>query len=211
MVVPRGRGQSQTGMPAARKDPVVSCYSHSAQHGAWHTVGTQYKFAVFEDGEGCSVELGKGGGHRQKGVPLCHCVGGRSDRVPGVSREQGLLGILLPLNLTTEEERGDRERLAPETQCVKRTESELLETATWQAPSWISVPPILTSSSHLHFVPFRAVPSTKGQQMVPVSCWPQLEQTSQTASPQPTSWPSRAWGMLKVWLTKFLIKEWGRW
>lgn len=99
---------------------------------------------------------------------------GRGSLLPWVSREQGLLGILLPLNLTTEEERVDRERLAPETQYGKRTESELLETATWQAPSWISVPPILTSNSHL-FLPFRAVPSPNGQQVVPVSCWTQLE------------------------------------
>ena len=108
-----------------------------------------------------------------RGWPLA----GRGSPLPWVSREQGLLGILLPLNLTTEEERGDRQRLAPETQCGKRTESELLETTTWQAPSWISVPPILTSDSHLHFIPFRAVPSPKGQKVVPVSCWPQLEPT----------------------------------
>ena len=72
MVVPRGRGQSQTGVHAARKEPVVSCYSHSAQHRARHTVGMQYKFAVFEDGEGWGVERGQGGGHRQEEAPLCH-------------------------------------------------------------------------------------------------------------------------------------------
>lgn len=83
---------------------------------------------------------------------------GRGSLLPWVSREQGLLGILLPLNLTTEEERVDRERLAPETQYGKRTESELLETATWQAPSWISVPPILTSNRPLSPLQSRALP-----------------------------------------------------
>lgn len=92
-------------------------------------------------------------------------------------------------------ERVDRECLAPETQYGKRTESELLRLP-WQAPSWISVPPFLTSNSHLYFLPFRAVPSPNGQQVVPVSCWTQLEPDCQ---PQPTPHgppePGARWGL----------------
>ena len=92
------------------------------------------------------------------------------------------------------------ECLAPATWCGQGTEHELLEPATWHAPSWISVPTILRSSGHLPCTPFRAMPSPKGQQMGPVSCWARREQTgaSLPATPHPTpattSRPSGAWG-----------------
>lgn len=61
-------------------------------------------------------------------------------------------------------------------------------------------------SSSLLFITFRATPSPKGQQMVPVSCWTLLEPTRASLA-APNSFPGPSvWGKLQVWLTKFLIK-----
>lgn len=76
--------------------PVVSCYICGAQHRAWHAVGTQNKFVVFEDKE----QWGLGPWPLAGRGTLCHFAKRRHGGGEGVKQSagQGLLGNLQPLS-----------------------------------------------------------------------------------------------------------------
>lgn len=131
----------------------------------------------------------------KKRGPSAIVLAGRWGTRSEQSTEQGLPGTLLSLRRTTVGGRGDKGVLGSRNPGVVRGQSLSSWRLPLDTPYHGHFPLILKSSRHLHFIPFRATPSLKGQQMAPVSCWSRPESACQ---PPTLSWLFRTWGMLRV-------------